>query len=93
MKRGEDPYRATPPPWQGWPSAETSRRRWRIGLLVPLVGAAGCGLLFLLNVRRTLETRLSVPMSSPVACSQEPAPGAGGRGDDVIEAVVTRPAG
>lgn len=50
MKRGENPYRATPPPWQGWPSAEMSRRRWRIGLIVPLVGAAGCGLLFLLGI-------------------------------------------
>ncbi|WP_234442478.1 hypothetical protein [Streptomyces sp. FxanaA7] len=50
VKRGEDPYKATPPPWQGWPPAETSRRRRRIALLVPLVGAAGCGLLVLLGI-------------------------------------------
>ena len=66
MQRGEDPYRATPPPWQGWPSAETSRRRWRIALLVPLVGAAGCGVLFLLGVGAfavlLIVSRLSVPV-------------------------------
>ena len=66
MKRGEDPYRATPPPWEGWPSVETSRRRWRIALLVPLVGAAGCGLLFLLGIGALaallVASRLSVPI-------------------------------
>ncbi|MDX2603807.1 hypothetical protein PV379_41635 [Streptomyces caniscabiei] len=66
VKRGEDPYRATPPPWRGWPSVETSRRRWRIALLVPLVGAAGCGLLFLLGVGALaallVASRLSVPI-------------------------------
>ncbi|MFF9775691.1 hypothetical protein ACF1HJ_18800 [Streptomyces sp. NPDC013978] len=66
VQRGEDPYRATPPPWQGWPSAETSRRRWRIALLVPLVGAAGCGVLFLLGVGAfavlLIASRLSVPV-------------------------------
>ncbi|MER6161391.1 hypothetical protein ABT147_38665 [Streptomyces sp. NPDC001868] len=75
MKRGEDPYRATPPPWQGWPSAETNRRRWRIGLLVPLVGAAGCGLLFLLGIGAfallMIVSRLSVPVpdGEPLAMS------------------------
>lgn len=66
MRRGEDPYRTTPPPWPGWPSAEMSRRRWRIGLLVPLVGAAGCGLLLLLGVGAfavlLIVSRLSVPV-------------------------------
>ncbi|WP_327342591.1 hypothetical protein [Streptomyces europaeiscabiei] len=66
MKPGENPYRATPPPWQGWPSAETSRRRWRTALLVPLVGAAGCGLLFLLGMGAfallLIVSRLSVPV-------------------------------
>ncbi|WP_254410013.1 hypothetical protein [Streptomyces sp. AC495_CC817] len=75
MKRGEDPYRTTPPPWQGWPSAETSRRRWRIGLLVPLVGAAGCGLLFLLGMGALalllIAGRVSVPLpdGEPLAMS------------------------
>ncbi|UUU26170.1 hypothetical protein [Streptomyces sp. DSM 40750] len=75
MKRGEDPYRATPPPWQGWPAAETSRRRWRIALIVPLVGAAGCGLLFLLGTGAfallLIVSRLSVPIpdGEPLAMS------------------------
>ncbi|WP_327726860.1 hypothetical protein OG250_05450 [Streptomyces sp. NBC_00487] len=75
MKRGEDPYRAAPPPWWGWPSAETSRRRWRIALIVPLVGAAGCGLLFLLGIGAMalllLVSRLSVPIpdGEPLAMS------------------------
>ncbi|UUU29529.1 hypothetical protein JIX56_06320 [Streptomyces sp. CA-210063] len=66
MRRGEAPYRATPPPWEGWPAAETSRRRWRIALIVPLVGAAGCGLLFLLGIGAfallLIVSRLSVPI-------------------------------
>lgn len=75
VKRAEDPYRATPPPWQGRPSAETSRRRWRIALLVPLVGAAGCGLLLLLGVGAfaalLVVSRLSVPVpdGEPLAMS------------------------
>ena len=75
MQRGEDPYRTTPPPWQGWPSADTSRRRWRIALLVPLVGAAGCGVLFLLGFGALAvlltASRLSVPVpdGEPLAMS------------------------
>ncbi|WP_371574987.1 hypothetical protein [Streptomyces sp. NBC_01314] len=75
MKRGEDPYRATQPPWQGWPSAETSRRRWQIALLVPLAGAAGCGLLFLLGIGAfallLIVSRLSIPIpdGEPLAMS------------------------
>ncbi|MFE7840839.1 hypothetical protein ACFU53_33730 [Streptomyces sp. NPDC057474] len=75
MKRAEDPYRATPPPWEGWPSSETSRRRWRIALIVPLVGAAGCGLLFLLGAGTpavlVVVSRLSVPIpdGEPLAIS------------------------
>ncbi|MGW0840479.1 hypothetical protein ACWD26_09990 [Streptomyces sp. NPDC002787] len=75
MKRGEDPYRATRPPWEGWPTAETSRRRWRIALIVPLVGAAGCGLLFLLSLGAMalllIVSRLSVPIpdGEPLALS------------------------
>jgi hypothetical protein len=75
MKRGEDPYRSTPPPWEGWRSAETSRRRWRIALIIPLVGAAGCGLLFLLGVGAMalllVVSRLSVPIpdGEPLALS------------------------
>lgn len=75
MKPGENPYRATPPPWQGWPSAEMSRRRWRTALLIPLVGAAGCGLLFLLGVGAfallLIVSRLSVPVpdGEPLAMS------------------------
>lgn len=75
MKRGEDPYRTNPPPWQQWPSAETSRRRRRIALLVPLVGVAGCGLLFLLGVGAfavlLIVSRLSVPIpdGEPLAMS------------------------
>ncbi|MFF6779482.1 hypothetical protein [Streptomyces sp. NPDC012510] len=75
MNRGEDPYRAARPPWEGWPSAETSRRRWRIALIVPLVGAAGCGLLFFLGVGAMalllVVSRLSVPIpdGEPLALS------------------------
>lgn len=66
MKRGEDPYRATPPPWEGWPSADVRRRRWAIALSIPLVGAAGCGLILLLGVGLlavlVIGSRLWVPV-------------------------------
>ncbi|WP_063817355.1 hypothetical protein [Streptomyces scabiei] len=75
MKRTEDPYGATPPPWRGWPSAETSRRRWRIALLVPAAGVVGCGLSLLVAGAFALllvVSRLSVPVpdGEPLALSR-----------------------
>lgn len=76
MKGTEDPYRATPPPWEGWPSAETSRRRRRIALLVPLVGVVGCALPLLLVAGAfallLVVSRLSVPVpdGEPLALSR-----------------------
>lgn len=79
VKRAEDPYRTTPPPWQGWPSPETSRRRWRIALLVPLVGLAGCGLIFLFGAFALLllVSRLSVPVPDGEPRAMRPAEIAG----------------